>query len=342
MKINLDQLSQHVKKDLQAIYLVMGDEPLLVEETCDYLKKLCVTSGFEAQPQLTADNKFDWHQLITERDSLSLFSEKKLIDLRITSGKPGKVGGQILIEFAKQQDSNTILLVRLPKLSTASQKSKWFTQLESRGLAITIWPIRIEQFPHWLNRRLQRAKLHTDKAGLKLLAELTEGNLLAAKQSIEKLALQYDTGEISANQMEQALSDNSHFDVYHLLQAILKQDYQRSHKVLQKLKAMSTEPNLILWIITKQLRILADAARAKQDKQNLNDIWQQYGVWRNQQPLLTQHLNSYTYSDYLNLLQQAAIVDRVIKGAATGNPWHHLQQLVLNMSHNASNQGKAA
>lgn len=332
MKINLDQLKDYVTKAIYPIYIVMGDESLLVDETCQYLKKLAHKNGFTESQRLHANAKFHWQDLFIEQQSLSLFSEKKLIELHLDSGKPGKIGSKALIEFAEQQISDTLLLLRLPKLNAATQKSKWFTQLENQGLAIMIWPIKPEQFPRWLSRRLQRAKLSTDPKGLKLLAELSEGNLLAAKQNIEKLSLLYTEGALSEQQIADCLSDNSHFDVYALLQTILQQDVDKSLMILHKLHSSNTEPSLILWVLHKELFLLADLARAQSEKQNLAPLWSKHGVWNNRQPLLKKHLQHFSYNDYLVLLQLAAKADQVLKGARTGNLWDILHNLTLGMS----------
>lgn len=333
MKINLEQLRNYVAGELLPVYIVMGDEALLVDETCRYLKKLAKQHGFTETHLFQANAKFNWQELFAEQQSLSLFSEKKLLELHLESGKPGKVGSKALGEFIASQENDTLLLLRLPKLNATAQKAKWFTQLEQAGLAITIWPIKAEQFPQWLARRLQRAKLKTNSAGLKLLAELTEGNLLAAKQNVEKLSLLYDEGDISVEQIEACLSDSSHFDVYALLQTILQQDTAKSLAVLNKLRASTAEPNLILWVLHKELFLLADVANAQQTKQNLAPIWKQHGVWHNRQPLLKKHLQHFTYTDYLSLLTKAAHCDQILKGATTGNIWQALHELTLAMSH---------
>lgn len=331
MKINLEQLKNHLSGELQPVYIVMGDEALLVEETCHYLKKLAKQQGYTETHLFQATAKFNWQELCNEQQSLSLFSDKKLLELHLDSGKPGKIGSKALSDFAASQAPDTLLLLRLPKLNAATQKSKWFTQLEQAGLAITIWPIKPEHFPNWLARRLQRAKLKTNTAGLKLLAELTEGNLLAAKQSIEKLSLLYNEGELSLAQIEACLSDSSHFDVYALLQTLLQQDTQKSLAVLNKLQASGTEPTLILWVLHKELFLLADLAKAQQAKQNLAPIWKQHAVWLNRQPLLKKHLHAFTYADYLFLLSQTASCDQILKGAKPGNLWQALHKLCLAM-----------
>ena len=293
MKINLEQLKNHISGELLPVYIVMGNEALLVDETCRYLKKLAKQHGFTETHIFQANAKFNWQELFNEQQSLSLFSEKKLLELHLDSGKPGKAGSKAFGDFIAQQSPDTLLLLRLPKLTAATQKAKWFTQLEQAGLAITIWPMKAEQFPQWLARRLQRAKLKTNTAGLKLLAELTEGNLLAAKQNIEKLSLLYTEGELSVAQIEACLSDNSHFDVYALLQTILQQDTSKSIAVLNKLHASSAEPTLILWVLHKELFLLADIAKAQQTKQNLDAIWKRHGVWHNRQPLLKKTLTTF-------------------------------------------------
>ncbi len=328
MKIRVEQLKAQLQ-NLKPIYVITGDEPLLSEETNEYINKIAKQHGFNERKTIHTNANFNWQMLIETTQSLSLFSEKKIIELHLKNGKPGKDGGLILSEYAQSPLENNLLILRLPKLPTTSQKSKWFTALEQAGVVINIWPIKAEQFPHWLQRRLARAKLQTSAAGLNLLANLSAGNLLAAKQNIEKLTLLYQQGDITVEQIENCLSDSSTYDVYTLLNNSLAMDAKKSYKILQHLQAAHTEATLILWVFTKELRLLAQLAKALAEGKILNHLWQKYGVWQQRKILLQRHLTKTTYSQYLDLLQLAARCDRLIKGIESGNIWACLNELIL-------------
>jgi DNA polymerase-3 subunit delta len=331
MKIKLTQLAAQLKHGLASIYLVSGDEPLLIEETIAYLKKCAKKQGFSEQKTLVANATFKWQLLIDEGQTLSLFSEQKLVEVQLASGKPGKAGASVLTEFAKKPPADTLLILRLPKLSGAQQKSKWYTHLEQNGVAITIWPITQDEFPSWLQRRLQRVGLSSDAAGIDCLAQLCEGNLLAAKQNIDKLALLYPDSAITEAQIASALSDTSHYDVYTLLDEILQTRLLRANKILTRIRAQGVEAMQLFWLLQKELRTLTALAQAQSQRTPLNDLWRRYGVWPKRQSLLQKHLRQFSLNDYYRLLSLAAHCEQILKGAKAGTPWLALEDLVLRM-----------
>ena len=331
MKIKLEQIATQLTKQLKPVYLICGDEPLLVDETSHYIRKFAKREGYDEHHLLPISANFKWEQLLTHRDSLSLFSDKKIIELNMASGKPGRQGAEALVKYSQAIPDSCLLIVRLPKMTAAMQKTKWFSSLEKIGVAIQIWPMTSERFPSWLTRRLKREKLSTTAEGINVLVDLTEGNLLAAKQSIEKLAILYGEGEISAQQIKACLSELNHFDVYKLLDSILLLKTAYVYKILRNLKASAVEPTLILWVLCKEIRTLAKLAKAKEAKQSLSELWQQHGIWQQRQALLRNHLGNFNYQDYLSLLLQAECCDHVIKGIETGDVWHELEQLIFSM-----------
>ena len=308
-----------------------ADEPLLVEEASRYINKIAKQQGFAEHRLMHVSAKFDWNELINAQQSLSLFSEKKIIELYLPTGKPGTAGSANLLEYANALAAETLLIIRLPKLPISSQKSKWFTALEKSGIAINIQNITAEQLPHWITRRLARVKLSTSNQGINTLTNLSEGNLLAAKQNIEKLSLRYGEGELNIEQIDACLSDHAHYDVYALLHSTLNLELDRSLKILQNLKATGIAATLILWVLSKEIRTLARLARAVEQGSTLNSLWQPYGIWTQRQAPLKKHLTMMNYQQYLQLLHIAAHCDQCIKGIVAGDVWQCLQQLVLQM-----------
>jgi DNA polymerase-3 subunit delta len=332
MRITLNQLKNHLHKGLQSLYIIMGDEPLLIDETCQYLNKLARKLDFNERQAHTVTSRFKWDAIFSSNQALSLFSDKKIIELHIPTGKPGREGSNELIEMSNSLNSDTLLIICLPKLNMSSQKAKWFQALEKQGVVIDIRAIRPQDLPAWVERRLSRFKLHTNHEGLQLIADYCEGNLLAAKQAVERLSLLSSEGEIALADIQASLSDNSHYDVYQLLDCILQQNCQRSLSVFNNLKACNTEASLILWVLTKELRLLLQLRAALDQKQNLAGLWRQYGVWQQRQSLLQKHLKTYSQRDYQQLLHMAHQSDCALKGMSNHSVWDILQSLVLAMS----------
>ena len=331
MKIKLEQLKQQLQQSLKPIYIVTGDEPLLVDETSRYIRKIAKQQGFNEHELIQVTAIFNWDKLLYSQQALSLFSEKSILELNLLNGQPNKVGKASLLAYAHNPPTEKLLLLRLPKLAATVQKSRWFTELATIGVVIPIHRVTTEQFPIWVKRYLSRAKLRTSTAGIAMLTDLSAGNLLAIKQTTEKLSLLYGAGELSVTQIEACLNDNTYYYVYDLLDTILILNIKRSISILHKLKATGTEATLILWVLTKEIRTLAQLAQAAVNGATWQQLCQKYGIWQRRQSLLKKHLHTMKYHHYLQLLQLAAQCDRVIKGITSGNIWQALEQLVLRM-----------
>jgi DNA polymerase-3 subunit delta len=332
MKINLNQLKKNLQNGLQPLYIITGDEPLLIDETCQYLRKVAKKNDFNERQSYTVTGRFKWDAVFSESQALSLFSEKKIIELHIPTGKPGRDGAAQLVELSSALNQDTMLIITLPKLTMSSQKAKWFQNLEKNGTVIEIRAIRQTELPQWLAKRLGRYDLQVSPAGLQLIANYCEGNLLAAKQAVERLSLLSSSGEITLEDIQASLSDNSHYDVYQLLDCILQQDSQRSMVVFKSLKASNTEASLMLWVLSKELRLLMQLSTALATHQPLNTLWRQYGVWQQRQPLLQKHLKSFSLAHYQQLTSIAHQADCALKGMSSHSIWDVLQNLVLSMS----------
>ena len=324
MKIKLEQLRQQLQQQLKPVYIVTGDECLLVDKACHYINTIAKQQGFQERKLIQATATFNWHEVRYAQQATSLFSEKCVIELHLPTDKLNNVGSASLLAYADNPPVKKLLLLRLPKLSTKAQKSKWFTALATIGVVITIDQVTAEQFPTWIKRYLAKAKLHVSDSGVDMLANLSAGNLLAAKQAIAKLSLLYGEGELSVTQIAACLNDNAHYNIYALLDSILVLDIGQSINILNKLKATGTAAPLILWVLTKEIRILAQLAQATIN----GTTWQQYGIWSRRQSLLRRHLQVMHYRDYLQLLQSAAQCDLLIKGVIKGDIWQALQQLL--------------
>ena len=258
MKIKADQLSSHLQKNLAPCYLVTGDEHLLVEETLDAIRGAARQQGFSSRELHVAATGFDWTRLRDSSSNLSLFAEKQIIELRLPTGKPGRVGSQAIVELVEKIDANLMLIVSAPKLDRNAQSAKWAKSIDASGVSIQIWPIDTRELPGWIAARMRQAGLQPDRGAVALIADRVEGNLLAAGQEIEKLRLILGEGKVSADDVSSAVANSSRYDVFKLVDAALTGDAKRAMKILSGLRAEGIEPVVVVWALTRELRTLAN------------------------------------------------------------------------------------
>jgi DNA polymerase-3 subunit delta len=331
-KLRIDQLEKHLSQSLANVYLVSGDETLLVEESCDAIRQQAQSEGFLERERFSANNQFDWSQLLSAANSLSLFSEKKFIELRIENGKPGDKGSKAICEYLENPSEDNRLLIITPKLDGSTQRSKWVKTIEKQGQWLPIWPINSGQLHRWLGQRIKKAGLNSDSDSIELLAARTEGNLLAAHQEIEKLKLLSVDGYLSSDLVSGAVADSARYDIFGLVDKILYGDARAAVKSLQGLKTEGTEATIVLWGITREIRTLLKVLNGVQQGQNISWAAKQAGVWDKRQSLVQQALKRLDRKSLELLLRQANAIDKAIKGLRKSNPWNELVDLVLNFS----------
>ena len=331
-KLRPEQLHAALGKQLAPIYLVSGDEPLLIQEACDSIRAAARKQGFGERELYHADANFEWGQLLSAANSLSLFAEKKIIELRMPSGKPGDKGGKILQEYAQSPAPDNLLLIVTDKLDGATQKSKWFKAIEDAGQHIQVWPITAGNLPRWIGQRLQQAGLQADADAIELLSSRIEGNLLAAVQEIEKLKLLANSGRISFELMASAVADSARYDVFGLTDKALHGDARAAVKNLQGLKTEGTEPITILWAISRDIRTLIQVSQAVAQGKHFDWAAKQAGVWDKRQPLVQAALRRLKPAQLQQLLRKANGIDKAIKGMRNAEPWDELLDLVLNIA----------
>jgi DNA polymerase-3 subunit delta len=233
VKIPANQLSAHLKSTLLPCYLVSGDEPLLVQESTDAIRQKARSTGMDTRELHVADTRFDWNELQGSAGNMSLFAERRIIELRLPTGKPGRQGGEAIVELTAQSGPELLLIVSTPKLDKSVSSSAWVKALDKKGGAVQVWPVGIAELPRWINERMRRAGLVPDRDAVQLLVDRVEGNLLAAQQEIDKLSLCIGSGKISAADIENSVADSSRFDVYKLVDAALAGDAARGWMPLQ-------------------------------------------------------------------------------------------------------------
>ncbi|MGK0499449.1 MAG: DNA polymerase-3 subunit delta [Oceanicoccus sp.] len=327
MRLRPDQIAQNLSKGMLPIYIVSGDESLLVQESCDAIRLNCRKQGF-VREVLHVDNKFDWNELLASAAAMSLFADKKLIELRMPTGKPGTEGSKALVAYAANHSSDNILLISCNKIESSSTRSKWYKAVEDAGASIQCWPIDAKQLPRWIGQRLQQAGLRADNDALTMLAERVEGNLLAAVQEIEKLRLFTDADTIDVDTVSAAVADNARYDVFGLVDRALEGDSSASIRILRGLKAEGTEPPVVLWALSRELRTLFHCAEQIEQGNGVDRVLQNQRVWDKRKAIIKQALGRLRKSQLQQMLKTANEVDRAVKGMSKENSWDLLEQLV--------------
>ncbi len=333
MKLRSGQLAQHLERDLAPIYLVSGDEPFQADMATRQIREAAVAQGYSEREQFHVDGNFDWDQLQASASNLSLFAEKKLMDLRLPSGKsPGVDGGKALAAWAGAGNNETLLLISMGKLDKKQQQSKWFKSLDKTGVVIQIWPVEAAQMPDWISARMQTRGMQPDQAAVQMLAERLEGNLLAADQELEKLRLLCGEGKVDVEQVSAAVSDSARFDVFALVDAALLGDTPRLMRIFNGLREEGLEPVLVLWALTREIRSVTGMAWQLAQGNRMEQVLAQYRVWDKRKAPVSAGLRRHSLRRWQGLLYQAAAVERVIKGRAAGAPWDELVQLGLKIA----------
>ncbi|BCG65491.1 MAG: DNA polymerase III subunit delta [Methyloprofundus sp.] len=319
-------------KQLAPIYFFSGDEPLQLGEAADALRLAAKKAGYATREVLTVDTYFSWTEFLQAADSLSIFSEKKLIDLRIPSAKPGAEGSKVLVNYCARLPEDTILLITAGKLEKSAKKSKWASTLEQQGVAVQVWPLDGKDLIQWLQQRLQRRGLSADNAGIRIIAGRVEGNLLAAAQEIEKLYVLYGQGALTEQQIQAAVADGSRYDVFNLVDAALSSRVERVLKILTGLQHEGIAAPVVLWALTRELRNLIHIQQKIAAGQARNGVFMKHQVWGKRQQLVSHALNKLKRPTLLAALLVAAKADRQIKGEQEGDCWESILSITLMMA----------
>jgi DNA polymerase-3 subunit delta len=333
MKLNPAQLGKHLQGQLAPVYVVSGDEPLLCQEACDAIRTSVRARDFSERQVFNAEANFDWGLLLEAGASLSLFAEKRLLELRLPSGKPGDKGAAALLEYLARPPEDTVLLLSLPKLDGSTQKTKWAKALiDGPGVQfVQVWPIEAHNLPQWIRQRLSQAGLAASQEAVDLIAARVEGNLLAAAQEIEKLKLLADGDQVDAATVQAAVADSARFDVFGLIDAALNGEPAHTLRTLEGLRGEGVEPPVILWALARELRLLASLAQQYSQGVPLEKAFASARppVWDKRRPLVSRALQRHPASRWNQLLQDAQRIDAQIKGQAAGDPWNGLARLAL-------------
>ncbi len=342
MILDAQKLSSHLSRDLAAVYLVGGDEPLVVAEALESIRAKAQTQGYSHRDLYSIDRGFPWDELEGEADSLSLFANRRILELRLASLRPGDQGRKALKSLVERADPDRLLIVVTPKLDSAALRTAWIKAIDASGVVVRAWPVDRAYLPSWIRERAGRAGLRFSTSAAELLADRVEGNLLAADQEIQKLALLHGQVEVTEQAVLDSVADSSRYDVFRLVDSILANNARRALSILEGLRGEGVEPALVLWALSRELGLLIRLKTAQSQGQSESSVYSKHRVWPKRQALLTRAARSYSLDDLKASLHSAEETDRTIKGLQRGQPWDSLTQLVMEMLKTAKRPGRAA
>jgi DNA polymerase-3 subunit delta len=327
--ITSEDLPRHLTSGLKPLYVIFGDALLLSIEAGDMVRAAARAAGYTERETHIAEQHFKWSELRNSAQSLSLFALRKVVDLRIPSGKPGVEGSQALQEYSANLREGVLTLISLPKLDKATQSSKWFTALQDYGVMISADDIPRSALPRWIAGRLKRQEQMVDNATLEFLADRCEGNLLAAFQEIQKLALLFPAGQRSFEEVKDVVMDVARYDIFKLSEAMLIGNSVRYTRILDGLRSEGTATVLVLWAISEEIRTLGKVLQAIQRGSTISTALREARVWGSRQKLIESASHRLKLLHIERALQQAARLDKTIKGLRQGDVWDELLQLGL-------------
>ncbi len=329
MRIYPEKLRGDLQKRLLPVYLVSGDETLLVQECADSIRAAARERGCSERIVMDAGHNFDWQELLQHANNLSLFSQQQLLELRLPDAKPGSEGSKALCRYLDHPSPDNTLLIVAGKLDRTAANSKWFRAIDSAGATLSLWPVSAGELPRWLQQRAATAGLTLTPEAAALLAERTEGNLLAGAQEIEKLALLGENTRIDIDSVTNNVLSSARFGVFSMVDTALAGDARGALRMLQGLRAEGVELAVMLWVLARELRLLQalveDCAQGMRPQQAL----QQHRVWKSRLPAVGAALERHDRGSMPRILQLALQADAAAKGYGPGDAWQHLETLLL-------------
>lgn len=329
MQLYPNRLAEHLNKGLQAFYLVFGDEPQQQMECIQAIREHARAEGFDERHSLTADTGFNWNRLLEASQTLSLFSSRQMIELELATGKPGSEGAKVLQALASSPDPDVLIVLYGGRIGKDVQNTKWFKSLDQLGVYIPCYPLEGPHLNRWVSERLKSTGIQAFPELVRLLSDYCEGNLLAARQEIEKLALIYPSGTLTLEQAEKAIVDQSRFTVFQLIDVLLAGDPQRAVKMLYRLETEGVEPTIVLWALVREWQTLTSLQQAVSQGTALHTLWNQHRIWRNRQALYQQALQRLDSNQLSQMADKLGCFDQAIKQSSVPRPYIELCHLCL-------------
>lgn len=332
MQIYPEKLAQHFQKSVAPIYLITGDEPLLIQEACDTVRASLKERGYLERELHHAETGFDWSSLLYSANSMSLFAEKKLVEVRATSAKPNDAAKEVMLQISGQANEDTVFLFVMPKIDKNTMRAKWYKALDNVGVHVPIWPIEGNRLGGWLNARFKMAGLQASREVVDLMMERIEGNLLAAVQEIERLKLISTNSRIEVNDVLEGVADSARYDIFKLLDVVQVGDSVKAVRMLQGLRNEGVETLFIVNMLMRQLRSLETMRGELDSGQSMQAVLKKNRIWQKQQAVTTRCLERHSLDSLRSMIVATGQIDRMVKGLEIGDPWRALGTVLLSLS----------
>jgi DNA polymerase-3 subunit delta len=332
VQIDSAQLDRQLARELAPLYLIHGEETLLAIEAADRVRAAARRHGHTEREVLIVEQGFDWNRLADSAASLSLFAVRRLLDIRLPTASPGNDGADALVAHARRLPPDTVTLVSMPRLDRKARESRWFKALDAAGVAVQAQRVTPDALPRWLASRLEAQGHTAEPEALQFLAGRVEGNLLAARQEVEKLGLLVPPGRLSLDDVKAAVLDVARYDVFDLGLAVLEQQPERALRILESLRLEGAGPPLVLWALAEDIRVMLRVHGAGVRGVPQAQALREQRVWGDRQGAMQRCLRRTRPAALERALAHAARIDRIVKGVAPGNFWDEVQDLVLRVA----------
>ncbi len=334
MKLRPEQLPNHLEQGLSPIYLIFGDEQMLVEEASDLIRQQVRKLGADDRQVWHVEGRFNWSEIQWQEQTMSLFASQRLLEIRLPSGAPGKEGGEALRNYAANIPADTTLLIISGKIDARSQKSKWFTELDRVGVTIPIWPIDITNLPRWVLQRMQQKGLQANQQIAALIAERVEGNLFAAAQEIDKLQLLCPDGKVDEETVLASVADNARFEVFGLMDTVFSGQATKIPRMISRLRGEGLDImsvfSAVSWSLHRAVNMAIQIEQGERVEQVLAS--QRPPIWEKARPMMREALSRHQRPQWQGFLQQMAKIDQAAKGSLKADPWSLLEILCLQVA----------
>jgi DNA polymerase-3 subunit delta len=329
MNVRPDQLHSMIAKNTYPVYMVSGDEPLQQMESLDLIRAFLRKQDFSEREILDVDAQFDWQRLLDEAANMSLFATRRIVELRLPSAKPGRQGSQVIKDYLARPPEDTVLIINAGKVDGSAKKSAWYKAVDQSGLVVQCWPVPLDKLSPWLRQRFKARDMDADDDVLSYISQHVEGNLLAADQEIEKLYLLLGPGRITYADVAEAVTSQSRYSVFELVDMMLAGNSKRVVKIIAGLKAEGIVPVVVNWALAKDIRLLALAA---QDASSADFTLKRSGVWSSRVTLFKSCLSRHSQRSLQLMLKRCAYLDAVSKGMIDANIWDEIEILCVRLA----------
>ena len=330
MRLRPEQLKTHLERSgKMPVYFVSGDEPLQKLESIDLIRNHYQKQGYDERIIFEVNKSFDWNQINGASSNLSLFSNNKIIELRMVAPKPGRQGGIFLQQYVENENNDTVLIISSDKIDKGTQNNKWVKAIDKAGLMIQVWPIGPAQLPGWIQARMQNRQKKITHDAARLIAERVEGNLLAAQQEIEKLLLLIEKDRIDIEDIMGAVADSSRYNVFDMLESAFVGNIDRTLLMLNGLKNEGMKPLLLFGALMWEYRRLCSIAYEYEAGTQLENIFRSYRIWDQKKRPITSVLKRHTSKSLDRLLNYCAVIDKTLKSGQRDRAWDQFSTLLL-------------